>query len=280
MAKRNRIIGSDHKREFGKLIELNARRHRKHEVFRDFCEMSAIALSNAVDLFQREKREARYMQIVQRYERDEVLRFSEMLAHVVEDLEAGFSDVLGSLFMQLELGDHWKGQFFTPYEVSYLMSSIVMGDVRAEVEKKGFLLLNEPAIGGGAMMIAAADSMLKQGVNYQQHLHVTGIDLDETACHMAYIQLSLLHIPAIIIHGNALWPSEQTYGHWVTPAHVMGRWDAKLEKRRQRDNDAEPVELITVAEAPKTAPVVEPAAARTAIVAKRVQQAAQLSLFD
>lgn len=275
-----RIVGGDHKVAFRKLVEQNARRYRSHEVFRDFCEMSAITLSNAVDFHQFEKREARYLQIAKRYEREELLRFSEMLAHVVEELEAGFSDVLGSLFMQLELGDHWKGQFFTPYEVSLLMASMLMGDVQAEVERKGFLLMNEPAIGAGAMVIAAADAMHKQGVNYQQHLHVTGIDLDETACHMAYIQLSLLHVPAIIVHGNSLCLSGHTYGHWVTPAHVMGCWDLKLARRSQREEGAEPGEPSVVMATPKPKPTPEPAAIRKAVIEKRVQQATQLSLFD
>ena len=40
------ISGLDeHQKAFVKLIEANARRHRKHEVFRDFCEMAAISLS-------------------------------------------------------------------------------------------------------------------------------------------------------------------------------------------------------------------------------------------
>jgi hypothetical protein len=58
------INGLDEQQKaFVKLIEANARRHRKHEVFRDFCEMAAISLSNAVDLAQAEKREARYMHL-------------------------------------------------------------------------------------------------------------------------------------------------------------------------------------------------------------------------
>jgi hypothetical protein len=42
------------------------------------------------------------------------------------------------------------------------------------------------------------------------------------------VQLSLLHIPAIIIHGNAL--TLEQWGVWLTPAHVLGFWDAKLTR--------------------------------------------------
>jgi hypothetical protein len=42
----------EYQREFIKLLQANARRYRKHEVFRDFCEIAAITLSNAVDINQ------------------------------------------------------------------------------------------------------------------------------------------------------------------------------------------------------------------------------------
>jgi hypothetical protein len=59
-----------------------------------------------------------------------------MLGHIVQSLEAGLHDCLGQLFMALELGDHWKGQYFTPYEVAYLMAELGCGDVAALVEGK------------------------------------------------------------------------------------------------------------------------------------------------
>src|SRR2546430_15704474 len=59
-------------------------------------------------------------------------------------------------------------------------------------------------------------------------LHVTAIDLDILAVHMAYVQCTLLHIPAIIVHGDTL--RDETYSVWRTFAHVMGLWDAKLAR--------------------------------------------------
>jgi hypothetical protein len=41
--------------------------------------------------------------------------------------------------------------------------------------------------------------------------------------------LSLLHIPAIVVHGNAL--TLDVWGLWYTPAHVLGGWGRKLERR-------------------------------------------------
>lgn len=162
-----------------------------------------------------------------------------MLSQVVLCLEEGHRDVLGELFMQMGLGDQWKGQFFTPYALAYLMAEMSMQDAAQVIEEKGFITLLEPAAGAGCMVIAAAAALRDQGINYQQHLHATAIDIDQTACHMAYIQLTLLHVPAIVVHGNALFPDKE-YGHWVTPAHVLGAWDGRLKRGRvQQDREGQ-----------------------------------------
>lgn len=59
-------------------------------------------------------------------------------------------------------------------------------------------------------------------------MHVTAIDIDPVAAQMAYIQLSLLHIPAVIIQGNTL--SMELRDQWVTPAHVLGNWGQRLNQ--------------------------------------------------
>lgn len=266
-----------HQKAFIKLIEENARRYRRHEVFRDFCELAALSFSNAVDPLQFDGREARYLEIVRRYEPDEVKRFPIMIGHIVESLSCGFHDSLGQIFMAMELGDHWKGQYFTPYSVAYMMAKMTLTDVHSLIENKGFFTLNEPTVGGGAMVIGVANALHDEGLNYQQVMHVTAQDIDETAVHMAYVQLSLLHIPAIVIHGNSLWP-DKTWAHWVTPAHVLGMWDVKL-RRRERAEAAEDVDSPVNAE---TVPCMEDPTIeerRDEIIERRITQAEQLTLF-
>ena len=239
-----------HRKELNALMRANAHRHRLHEVFSDFCELAALSISNAADRPQFEAREARYLQIVSRYDRSEVERFPRMLAVLVEWMECGFSDCLGELFMSLELGDHWKGQYFTSFSVASLMARITMGDVKEQLDRVGFITVCEPACGAGGMLIACADAIQAQGVNPQASMHATAIDIDATAVHMTYVHLSLLHIPAIVIHGNALTGEER--GHWVTPAHVLGGWDWRLRSRgaarsvtRRRCSSARPCQLST-----------------------------------
>ena len=237
-----------HRTNLIKLMQTNGYRHDSWQVFSDFVEMSAISISNAVDWAQRDSREARYMEIVGRYDKEEASRFAQMLAELVMELELAPGDVLGEVFMEMELGNKWHGQFFTPYSVCKMMAGLQVDDRMKElVEARGFIRANEPACGGGAMMIALAESMKTAGLDYQQHLHVVAQDLDFKAVCMAYVQLSLLHIPAVIIHGNTLALEERS--HWYTPAHIIGGWEMKLRTAERRTVDAAhhahaPVQII------------------------------------
>ncbi|WP_202800425.1 class I SAM-dependent methyltransferase [Sinorhizobium fredii] len=96
------------------------------------------------------------------------------------------------------------------------------------IAERGFMIAQEPAVGSGAMIIALAEAILEAGFNYQQLLHVTAVDIDPRAVHMAYIQLSLLHIPATVIVGDSL--AMRFREDWHTMAHVMGHWSVKLGK--------------------------------------------------
>jgi hypothetical protein len=62
---------------------------------------------------------------------------------------------------------------------------------------------------------------------------VTAIDIDTLYVHMAYVQCTLLHILALICHGDTL--RGDVYSEWRTFAHALGFWDAKLagDHRRQ-----------------------------------------------
>ena len=223
---------SGHQKELVKLFNSLSGRRSHWQVFSDFCEMAAITLSNAVDRPQYEKREERYLQIVRGYERKEVDLLAQGLGTLVMALEEGFGDVLGRTFHDLELHNKWAGQFFTPYDVSRMMAKMTIGDgddLRERIAARGFITAQEPAVGSGSMIIALAEAMHDAGINYQQHLHVTAIDVDPKCVHMAYVQFALFHIPAVIVHGNTL--SLEEYGHWYTPAHIMDGWHWKLRRQ-------------------------------------------------
>ncbi len=293
MTKAKNLRGLDpHLTALVKLLDENAHHHRSVTVFTDFCELAALSISNSVDRLHYAKREERYLQIVGKYSPEEVARFPRMLGELVLSLEGGPQDALGSVFMACGYGDDNKGQFFTPYEVSSLMARMLVGDAADVVARDGFVTVNEPACGAGGMVIAFADALASMNVNYQRHMHAVAQDVDLTAVHMAYVQLSLLHIPAIVIHGNSLALTE--WDHWVTPAHVLHFWDRKLSRRAagasteaapaspqaEPGSDATPAGDASAPQAPSPAPVSAPAEdLRTTVARARIARDSQLTLF-
>jgi hypothetical protein len=239
----------EHQRNLVALINAFSYGHHLDTVFRDFVELAALAISNSVDRAQFEKRETRYLEVVGKYSPEEVGRFPQMLAELTLSFEkrvslmavareggvaaACLTDVLGETYMMLDLGNARSGQFFTPYHVSKLMASIIGGDTVARADAQGFARVHEPACGAGGMVIATAEAFHDAGLNYQEAMHATCIDIDPCCVHMAYLQLSLLHIPAIVVHGNAL--SMEVWAHWFTPAHVLGGWSHRLRARKAFD---------------------------------------------
>lgn len=49
--------------------------------------------------------------------------------------------------MSLNLGNHWKGQFFTPYDICTLMSEITVGsEAVAEAKTRDYISVNDKTI--------------------------------------------------------------------------------------------------------------------------------------
>jgi hypothetical protein len=243
----------DHQKELLKLFGSLAHRHSAWQLFADFVEAAAISLSNAVDWPQRDQREDRYMQINKRYKPYELAAFPKMLGELTLALEQEPFDVLGRTFHDLELHNKWSGQFFSPYPLCRMMAKMILSDeddIRARITARGFVTAQEPACGSGAMVIALAHEMKDAGINYQRHLHVTAADVDLKCVHMAYLQFSLLHIPAVIIHGNSLSP--EVFGRWYTPAHIMDGWAWKLRREPEGAQEIQNVPETPKPERPRT----------------------------
>lgn len=270
-----------------KILRDLSRTHGLDRTWSDWTEMGALALANAVDRTQFDKREARYLEIVGHYAQDELPRLVEAFALLVQCWDqrvttGDFDDVLGSTFMMLDMGNAGTGQYFTPYEVSRLMGAMIMGDgqqLASRVEQQGFLRLMEPACGAGGMIISSVHALHDAGVNYQQTMHVTAIDIDCRCVHMTYLQLALLHVPAIVVHGNALTGEEWEY--WYTPAHILGGWTAKLRHRAAADAMHELVATQPTVESERHFTVPMPAApqALESAAMRRAAAAGQMTLF-
>ena len=123
-----------------------------------------------------------------------------MLAMLVETLECEMTDVLGQIYMESGMGSKAAGQFFTPYHLSYVCAKLELPDP----DGLGLYHINEPSCGGGGMIIAAAQVLKENGVDYQRKMRVVAQDLDWKGVYMCYLQLSLLGINAIVVQGDTL----------------------------------------------------------------------------
>src|SRR5699024_5562580 len=134
---------------------------------------------------------------------------------------------LGELYMKLEISNRDVGQFLTPYDVSKMMAKMIGVE-----EKDGIITLNEPACGAGGMIIAYADVLHGKGINYQDKLRVVCNDLDYDVVKMAYIQLSLLGIDAIIMQGNTITLKMNEV--WYTPMHLINKANKQVQKENEQ----------------------------------------------
>jgi hypothetical protein len=218
------------KKEFLRLLDEATGHRNRHEVFRDFVTMSAISLHNV--LARSQSLEDEYLAIMARYNKEEQGVFPKLLGELTLLLDSEPRDVLGQLFMQLDLGNDRTGQFFTPPEVSEMMARMLFESVTEE-QSREFVTLSEPACGAGGMVLAFAKALIAAGLNPSQAMWAECTDIDRTVALMCYVQLSLWHIPAVVIVGNSIARTERE--RFYTPAHHLGCWSVKLKQRWQNE---------------------------------------------
>lgn len=203
------------------------------EVWSDFITLSAISISNAVDKRHYEVREKEYFAVQGKYTKNELEIISQLLASVIMALENNpWQDFLGTLYMNLELGNHWKGQFFTPYNITKMMAKMTCGNLEKEISKKGYISVNDCACGAGATLIAAAEEAYLQLIdtkyNWQNYILFIAQDIDSVTAKMCYIQLSLLGCAGIVKIGNSLTEpmceGESDENYWYTPVWFSDIW--------------------------------------------------------
>lgn len=212
-----------------------------HDLLSDVFECGAIAISNQFDLPQAPQREERYLQIMNKHDKDTQCLIAELFTQIYTLLTnqmnpcIGFNDYLGDLYMKSETSNKKAGQFFTPYSVSKMCAEAVIFDdvVNEHIEQDKILTLNEPACGSSGMIIGAVDVLYnKYHFNYSRNLLVECSDIDKRCVCMTYLQLALSGVPAIIYHRDTI--SMQTWERWETPAYIM-QWlrfkDVFEEKR-------------------------------------------------
>lgn len=217
------------RRQFVSVFMDTARNLRRWEVFSDFITLAASELDMA--RIRTPENIERSREICTKYSESDISNLHTLFCLMVCALEAKFHDFLGAIFMELELGDDRNGQYFTPYHLQSLLARLLMPDVDETIRREGFVTVSDPASGAAGMIVAYAEYLLEAGYNPSEHMFGSCIDIDPIAADMAFIQLSLLGIPAEVVTGNTL--TMQLNRVRYTPVYYINNFEKRLDDQRR-----------------------------------------------
>lgn len=188
-----------------------------NNAFTKFLELTATALGAVLDPVNAKERNQQYEDAQKGLKPDEISEFARMTALMwlsVLEYKEEPEDILGDIYHSLRLNNEWNGQFFTPDHVARLMAKL-SNPVSESDSDEGYVTINEPTCGSGTMVIACIWEMKKRGFDYRNKAFFVAQDIDIRCVWMAYIQLTLYQIPAVVIHSNTL--TMEAWSYWYTP---------------------------------------------------------------
>ena len=218
------------KKRIVRLLEKNATSRRIPQVWDDWLTLLSTTYRAPVMPMSKEDVDA-WDRAYTKYDEAELGRFEEAHELLVQAFQLEPGDHLGEIYMSLPHGGEGMGQFFTPYDLSKTLAGMTAPDLAEWAESGRILTVHEPSVGAGGMVIAFAEIAREQGVNYQRQVLVDCGDIDMTAVQMAFIQLSILGIPALVRHMNTL-----TLEQWaVWPTLFYAPVAQRLKEQRNHD---------------------------------------------
>lgn len=197
--------------DFRQILERLVHGHDTHRVFDAFVRFAACALAA-------QTREAEYLEEARRWQKPELELFAEAFDTLVREMESKpFEDIIGGYYMEFALsskGQQWNGEYHTPKPICDMMAKMTIGDMES-LPAEGPITVCEPACGAGAMILSVGEVCSPE---VRRRLRVTAIDINRTACDMAFINTTLWGIPTRIIHGNSL--SNEYWAAWSNIHHI------------------------------------------------------------
>lgn len=177
------------------------------ESFNDCINLFSLSFQNFTecgDVFR--KNEEEYKQIIGRYKKEEQKLIFQLFAELSNEYEMNpFQDLLGELYMRLDMGSKTLGQFFTPYHLAQLCAEMAdIALIKQEIANNGFITINEPSCGAGANIIATMELLYRNGINYQKEVVVVCQDISALTAKMCHVALSFLGCQAVIKIGDTL----------------------------------------------------------------------------
>ena len=193
-------------------FEILGRKHSRMQVFEDFLTIAHCALWIPPTFEAFIEKENEYKRVMAKYTTFEHDAFIEVFARLSLLMEEEHDDYLGTLYNLLQLSSRKRGEVYTPMHIAELLAEIQMGE--HPVEEQASVM--DPACGSGALIIGYARVLNKKGVNASEKMYAECTDISLLACKMAFIQLSLMGVPAQVKWGNALKNEYQQA--WFTSA--------------------------------------------------------------
>ncbi|MBZ9713785.1 N-6 DNA methylase [Deinococcus multiflagellatus] len=239
-------IGDPLKLPFAKVLQ-QVTRLRVSEAFRILVTAGACALTAG-------QQEALYLDTIKGLHRQDLETIAHAFAQLRLDMEAHpFVDLLGPVYMEIahQLDKQARGEFFTPYALSYAMAKMTAGDVRDLIEPGKILACNEPACGSGGMILAFSHVLVDGGVS-PLHTRWVAQDISDTSCYATYINLTLWGIPATVVCGNTI--TRETRWAWPNLFWSMARPYGMSEDEARARRLLDAVRSLIAAPAPEPAP--------------------------
>lgn len=247
MAKRIQFDSPEAKK-FTKIFAQLCRRHSAWDVWSDYITLTACSISVMVDHDPKRFDERGHLlqTTADRYQDDELDLFDAMNEIMMDSMTRHpRQDFLGRLYMALDFGAAWHGQYFMPWIVAHMIAEMSLADKLGQADTKPYLSVCDSACGSGCLLIAAAAAyidMAKEEGRYDRDLLFVAQDIDPVVAKMCYIQLSLLGCAGYVaigdslandIGGSKLFPSIGEGDElWFTPMWFTPVWQGRRELER------------------------------------------------
>lgn len=127
--------------------------------------------------------------------------FSLIMEELSENPE---QDLLGDIYVDLNLSNNNLGQFFTPYSVSKMMAEMNLANIKNDFNEKGFITISDSSCGAGSTLIAAANIINKNNISLKKDVLFFAQDIDMIVALMCYIQLFIIGARGMVIIGDSL----------------------------------------------------------------------------
>lgn len=142
-----------------------------------------------------------FQKTLDRYTFDQGAEFGRMLEIYTQAVEADpFRDILGELFMRLDVNSVKAGQFFTPMSIAEMMARMQFDKAvfDQQVQEKGYVSVCDPAVGSGVMLLAFAKVVHAElGRPALSKVRFFGNDIDQRCVLMCRIQLRMNGLDAV-----------------------------------------------------------------------------------